>query len=127
MRQGEDADALWIVVSGSVRVTTIDPSGRETARIDLGAHSYVGEIGLLHQVPRIATVTVGSPSELWRIPADDFRSALAEVGSSASLRSVSFSRVRQTRSLPGPAPRVPDQAVEVAQMDQVDEDSYNSL
>ena len=121
MRQGDVADALWVVKSGSVRVTSVDASGRESLHIDLGAHSYVGEIGLLHQVPRTATVTVTSPSELWRIPAEDFRSALAEVGSSASLRSVSFSRVRQSRTLPVPAPRVPEQVVEV------DEDAYNSL
>jgi hypothetical protein len=118
MRQGEAADFLWIVVSGSVGVTSVDPFGHERVRIDLGAHSYVGEIGLLHQVPRTATVTVTTPSELWRIPAEDFRNALAEVGSSTSLRSVSFSRVRQIRALPLPAPRVPVE---------VDEDAYNSL
>ena len=118
MRQGEKADALWIVVSGSVRVTTVDPSDRESVRIDLGAHSYVGEIGLLHEVPRTATVTVSSPSELWRIPAEDFRNALAEVGSSASLRNVSFSRFRQVRAVPMPAPRVTVEA---------DEDAYNTL
>jgi hypothetical protein len=124
MRQGDTADALWIVVSGSVRATSVEPTGRETLRVDLGAHSYVGEIGLLHQVPRTATVTVTSPSELWRIPAEDFRSALSEVGSSASLRNVSFSRVRQVREIPVPAPRV---TVEAPAPVEIDEDAYNTL
>jgi hypothetical protein len=106
MRQGEDADFLWIVVSGSVRVVTVQ-TGRESLSVDLGAHSYVGEIGLLHGVPRTATVTVTSPSELWRIPAQDFRNALAEVGSSTSLRSVSFSRYRQVRAAPAPVQPAP--------------------
>jgi len=122
MRQGEVADALWIVVSGSVHVGSVDATGRENLRIDLGSHSYVGEIGLLHEVPRTATVTVSAPSELWRIPAEDFRSAVAEVGSSASLRSVSFSRIRQSRTLPVPPPRTPVEAPV-----EVDEDAYNSL
>jgi hypothetical protein len=104
MRQGDTADFLWIVVSGSVRVATVSESGSESLSVDLGAHSYVGEIGLLHGVRRTATVTVTSPSELWRIPAQDFRNALAEVGSSTSLRSVSLSRYRQVRATPVPAP-----------------------
>lgn len=120
MRQGEAADALWIVVSGSVRVTSTDALGREVTRIALPAHSYVGEIGLLHEVPRTATVTVTSPSELWRIPAEEFRSALSEVGSSSSLRSVSLSRAGQVRSLP-PQPAPAPSALEV------DEDAYNTL
>lgn len=120
MRQGDVPDALWVVESGSVRVTTTDLQRGETLHIDLPAHSYVGEIGLLHEVPRTATVTVTSPSRLWRIPAEEFRSALAEVGSSTSLRSVSLSRIRQIRTLPSATAPAPVEVV-------LDEDAYNTL
>lgn len=119
MRQGERADALWVVVSGAVQVVRRGPTGKETVSVVLGAHSYVGELGLLHGIPRTATVTVVDDALLWRIPAEEFRAALAEGAPSASFRSVAGSRVRQLSSaLRPPEPRRADatapEPVEVA-------------
>lgn len=111
MRQGERADALWIVVNGAVRVTS-----QAGVDVTLGAHSYVGEIGLLHGVPRTATVRAIAPTLLWRIPAEEFRAALAETSSSTSLRSISASRMRQLSVAPVPEPAKP-----------VDEDALYTL
>jgi len=52
LRQGEPGDALYVVADGAVRVTTHD---RELARLEAGA--FFGELGLLTDEPRSATVT----------------------------------------------------------------------
>ena len=47
---------------------------------------YFGEIGLLHRVPRTATVTALTDSDLWRMPGDTFLRLVNEGGQrSASL------------------------------------------
>lgn len=61
MRQGEHADAMYVILEGSVRVERTD---RRLARplhlADLGSGQVVGEIGILNRVPRTATVTASS-------------------------------------------------------------------
>ena len=44
-----------------------------------------GEIGLLHRVPRTATVTACEPCVTWEIPADLFLSAASQAGLSSAL------------------------------------------
>jgi CRP-like cAMP-binding protein len=56
IRQGDPADAFYVVASGSVVVVRERPDGTEQHVADIGAGGYFGEIGLLHGVPRTATV-----------------------------------------------------------------------
>jgi CRP-like cAMP-binding protein len=95
VRQGEPADALWVVVTGAVEVLTTDAWGTERVHSGLGAHSYVGEIGLLRGIPRTATVRTTAPSTLWRIPAADVLEALSGASASTSLLAVSGARLAQ--------------------------------
>lgn len=90
MRQGEQADALWVLVSGRLEVTV---DGRRVSFVE--APGYVGEIGLLHHRPRSATVTVSKQSLLWRIGADDFSRAVSQLGASASLADTAKFRLAQ--------------------------------
>lgn len=55
VRQGEPADALYVVTSGEVEVWS-ESAGTERLLAHLGPSSYFGEIGLLQGVPRTATV-----------------------------------------------------------------------
>lgn len=80
LRQGDEADALWVLVSGRLDVTV---DGRPVSTVE--APGYVGEIGLLHGRPRSATVTAAKDSRLWRIGADDFWRAVNQLGASASM------------------------------------------
>ena len=62
------------------------------------APGYVGELGLLHGIPRTATVRTRQESTLLRIDGQEFLSALETSRPSASLLSVAGTRMaaRQT-------------------------------
>ena len=68
------------------------------------APGYVGELGLLHGIPRTATVRTSQDSTLLRISGDDFLSALQTYRPSPSLLAVAGVRLSRT---PGRGPRTP--------------------
>jgi MFS family permease len=77
MREGDEADAFYIVRSGTVDVTVIRDGA--TIRIDhLGPDDWFGEIGLVEHARRNATVTADSDALVWRIAGDDFLAALEQ-------------------------------------------------
>lgn len=60
VRQGDPADAFFVIVSGGVDVWRRDPTGAEAAVARLEAGDYFGEVGLLGHAPRNATVIAGA-------------------------------------------------------------------
>jgi predicted MFS family arabinose efflux permease len=100
VRQGETADALYVLVDGSVEVTLDGPEGPVVLRTMTGP-AYFGEIGLVEGVPRTATVTASSSATLWRIPGDAFLDAAGQAGISGALSDSVRVRLRNT---PGSAP-----------------------
>jgi cytochrome P450/CRP-like cAMP-binding protein len=60
IRQGAEASAFFIVVEGEVEVEREDERGHREQVAVIGAGGYFGEIGLLHGVPRTATVRAGA-------------------------------------------------------------------
>ncbi|MEO8293820.1 MAG: MFS transporter [Actinomycetota bacterium] len=82
LREGQAPDDLYVVASGRLLVAT-DRDGRVGELVD---RDYFGEIGLLHHVPRTATVTALTDCDLWRMPGDTFLRLVNEGGQrSASL------------------------------------------
>jgi predicted MFS family arabinose efflux permease len=71
--EGAEPDSLFIVRSGHLDVTK-----EEQKVASLGPDDWFGEIGLLHRVPRTATVLSAETTELWQIPGADFLTALNE-------------------------------------------------
>jgi predicted MFS family arabinose efflux permease len=67
MRQGDRGDRVFLVKSGAVEVIS---DGFHVT--DLGPGSLVGEIALLRDVPRTATVRVADPAELYALERDEF-------------------------------------------------------
>jgi Cyclic nucleotide-binding domain/Major Facilitator Superfamily len=84
VREGDVADALFVLVSGSVEVTKQADVGQVTLR-RMAAPSYFGEIGLIHGVPRTATVSALDACTVWRIPAEVFLAAARKAGISGAL------------------------------------------
>ncbi len=100
IRQGEQADAMWVVTNGEVLVTATGANGTEQVLSTIEDGGYVGEIGLLHATPRTATVTVTAPTTAWRISGSDFTSALEASAPSAALLDVVGGRLRQNGGAP---------------------------
>jgi MFS family permease len=96
IREGDEADALWILADGelSVQAHGDRPEPRELPPVT--APGYVGELGLLHGIPRTASVRTRMPSTLLRIDGPDFLSALQVSQPSPSLLSVAGTRMART-------------------------------
>jgi CRP/FNR family cyclic AMP-dependent transcriptional regulator len=76
LRAGEETEALYIILSGRVKVLIPDEEGREVILTMMGAQDYVGEMGLLDNLPSSATVETLEPCEMLRIPRTAFLSCL---------------------------------------------------
>ncbi len=61
IRQGEIGDSFYVIESGRVQVT-VAQDGEEKVIAERGPGEYIGEIALLLEVPRTATVTALSPT-----------------------------------------------------------------
>jgi hypothetical protein len=70
VRAGEVGDRFYIVDSGTVRV------GLEEGEKQSGAGDYFGEIALLRDVPRTATVTAATATRLFALERADFLAAV---------------------------------------------------
>jgi MFS family permease len=94
IRQGDPADALWILVEGRLEVS-IDADGVQRELPPVDAPGYVGELGLLRGEPRSATVVTAAESRLLRIAGEDFLSALETAPASQSLLSLAGERLKR--------------------------------
>jgi CRP-like cAMP-binding protein len=77
--EGERGREFLVVANGTVRVSRRGKTVR-----DLGAGDYVGEIALVADVPRTATVTATSPVRLLVITDRAFRTVLERMPSIAT-------------------------------------------
>lgn len=67
VREGEPGDSLFLIAQGSLRVSTRGKDGQEIALAALGAGDFFGEVSLLTNRPRTATVTALTEAELLRL------------------------------------------------------------
>lgn len=96
IREGDEADALWILVTGTLAIEAIGPDGATVELPDVNAPSYVGELGLLHGRPRSATVTTKQDATLLRIDGQEFLNALEAAPPSVSLKTLAGVRLART-------------------------------
>lgn len=85
--QGDKGDIFYILSSGSVSVSV---NGVEVSRMD--APCSFGELALMYNKPRAATITCTSNSQLWDINQKAFRTAVASHKTNATLARVKFLR-----------------------------------
>lgn len=77
-KEGDPGDALYVIVEGEVSVQAEGPPQVEMARLGPGA--FIGEVALMTDQPRSATVTATEQSELLRIDRTTLSTVLAEHG-----------------------------------------------
>jgi CRP-like cAMP-binding protein len=70
-KEGEIGHEFFVIVEGKVKVTR---NGRRVATRNSG--DFVGEIALLEELPRTATVTAETPVRLFVLTRKDFRHLL---------------------------------------------------
>jgi CRP/FNR family transcriptional regulator, cyclic AMP receptor protein len=75
---GDPTDSLYVVINGRLKVLMSDEQGREVILSILGPGEYFGEMGLLDESPRSATVVTLEACELLTISSADFKRSLAE-------------------------------------------------
>jgi predicted acylesterase/phospholipase RssA/CRP-like cAMP-binding protein len=101
VRQGDHADDMFVVVHGSLEAVVVDRNGRARLVDVLGPGSSVGEMALLTDEPRSATVRALRDSELVRIAKVDFLQLLDEHPRTAvELSRTLARRLRQTTTTP---------------------------
>lgn len=76
--EGEEGDAIYIVIEGAVRVSKMIPSMGEENLAVLGQGQYFGEMSLIEDAPRSATTIAHTDCRLLFIGKEDFRRLLRE-------------------------------------------------
>lgn len=76
-RQGDRGDAMYMLAAGQMNIQVQVPDGEERMLCTLEPNAIMGEVSLLLDEPRIATLVARTEAELWRISRDDFKAAIA--------------------------------------------------
>jgi CRP/FNR family cyclic AMP-dependent transcriptional regulator len=78
LRAGDRTDFVYLILSGNLKVLVSDEEGREVILSNLNPGEFFGEMGVLDDNPRSATVVAVTPCELIVIAKSDFKRCLAE-------------------------------------------------
>ena len=78
LREGEQTDALYLIVSGRVKVLIPDEQGREVILAVLGVNEFFGEMGLLDGQPSSASVETLEACRMLRLSKAGFTAALQQ-------------------------------------------------
>ena len=81
VREGDESDLFYVIESGLVRVTASDGHLLR----EEGPGEYFGEIGLLRDVPRTATITAAADTVLLALARDEFLDAVTGQGEARRL------------------------------------------
>lgn len=78
LRAGEETDALYIIVSGRVKILIPDAQGREVILAVMGPNEFFGEMGLLDDQSRSASVETLEACQMLRFPKSAFIACLKD-------------------------------------------------
>lgn len=97
--QGQVEDVFYIVLSGQVAITRVQPGGEEQLLAICRAYDYFGELSLLDDQPRMASCTTVVETTVLEITEAVFRRLMAE--SPPIARAITRQVVRNMRALDG--------------------------
>lgn len=95
-KEGEPADSMYVVLSGSVKIFLKDAAGKEVVLDTKKAGEYFGEM-MLDYRPRSASIVTLEPSEFAVISRDDFQAFLRQHPDAAE--QVILNLIRITRGM----------------------------
>jgi CRP/FNR family transcriptional regulator, cyclic AMP receptor protein len=78
IRAGEETDALYIILAGRAKVLIPDDDGNEVILSVIGPNEFFGEMGLLDDQPRSASVETLEACEMLRISRSAFLNCLKD-------------------------------------------------
>jgi CRP/FNR family transcriptional regulator, cyclic AMP receptor protein len=78
VRAGDPTDALYVLISGSMKVYNCDNEGREVIIAILGPGEFIGEMGLIDGAPRSANVVAREHCDLVMIGKEAFKRCLQD-------------------------------------------------
>jgi CRP-like cAMP-binding protein len=101
VRQGDTSMSLYVILSGSVRVNRESEGGGGTVEVEqLGHGGAFGEMGLIEDMPRAATVVAEEPTTCALLAKWDFQNELRDDPEIAlSLLPVLTARIRELDSM----------------------------
>jgi len=103
MQVGSRGDAFYILREGQVDVLSRE-NGRSRRVTGLGPGEYFGEIALLRDQPRVATVRAKTDGSVWRLERQDFRDLVGRyLDLDAQLARIADARVPRGHSVAGAA------------------------
>jgi CRP-like cAMP-binding protein len=70
-REGDRGDSAYLILNGKVDVSVGSPNG-EVVVAHVGANNIIGEMALLCEMPRTATITATEPLDTLKIKKDQF-------------------------------------------------------
>ena len=95
VRQGDTSMSFYVVLSGKVRVVRHSAGDDGVDILEEGPGGFFGEMGVIDDLPRAATVVALAPTECGLLAKWDFQRELAaDPGIALSLISVLNSRIR---------------------------------
>jgi CRP-like cAMP-binding protein/predicted MFS family arabinose efflux permease len=104
--QGDEADYLYVLIEGSVEVTSSGEAGGPPHPIrTMEAPTYFGEIGILQHIPRTANVIAGADCRCALVDGQTLLDAIASANPSSAMLRRSASLLAETH--PSAQPEVP--------------------
>ncbi len=73
VKEGDIGDAMYIVKDGALQVSTVDGKGKPVMLAELGEGDIFGEVALITDKPRTATVKTLKQSRLMKLRKEDFK------------------------------------------------------
>jgi CRP-like cAMP-binding protein len=78
LRTAERGDSAYLILGGKVDVAVNSPKG-DVVVAHIGANNIVGEMALLCEMPRTATIVAAEPLDTLRIKKDQFLQMLRDI------------------------------------------------
>jgi CRP-like cAMP-binding protein len=78
VEEGASADRFYVIAGGEVAVTRRSPEGEDVPLATLGPGQFFGEVGILAETRRTATVGAVDDVELLSLEWSEFQSALEQ-------------------------------------------------